>query len=63
MKKKVLAWISLGVGAAIIWSVVFVHVLNSMAGIGVGMAGIGVGVCFGVPFAMIGTLLFKGREN
>lgn len=56
MKKKVLAGIALGVGTAIIWSVVFVHVLNSMAGIGVG-------VCFGVPFAMIGTLLFKGREN
>lgn len=56
MKKKVLAGIALGVGTAIIWSVVFVHVLNSMAGIGVG-------VCFGASFAVIGVLLFKGREN
>lgn len=43
-------------GAAIIWSVVFVHVLNSMAGIGIG-------VCFGVSFAMIGALLFKRKEK
>ena len=37
MKKSILAGIAVGIGTAILWSVVFVQVLGSMAGIGVGL--------------------------
>ena len=54
MKKSILACIAVGIGTAILWSVVFVQVLGSMAGIGVGL-------CLGVSFGILGSLIFKGK--
>ena len=34
--KKVIIGVTIGIIAAILWSVVFINVLNSMAGIGIG---------------------------
>lgn len=54
MKKSILTGIAVGIGTAILWSVVFVQVLGSMAGIGVGL-------CLSVSFGILGSLIFKGK--
>ena len=55
MKKGILG-ITIGVSMAIIWSVCFVNVLDSMAGIGVG-------VCLGVAFGLSFTLMFSSGNK
>ena len=35
--KKIIIGATIGISAAILWSVVFINVLNSMAGIGIGI--------------------------
>ena len=55
MKKAIYTAIALGVGMSLLWSLVFVRILGSPAGIGVG-------VCFGISFAIIGFLFFKGKK-
>ena len=57
MKKGILG-IAIGVAMAIIWSVCFVNILDSMAGIAVGG-------CLGVAFGISFTLLFSsvGKKN
>ena len=51
--KNMLMGIMIGIAMAILWSIVFVNVLNSMAGIGVG-------VCLGIsiPAFIIWLVLF-----
>ncbi len=39
---------------AIIWSIVFVNVLNSMAGIGIG-------ICLGISFGLSFSLFFQKK--
>ena len=35
--KRIIIGVTIGIIAAILWSVVFINVLNSMAGIGIGI--------------------------
>ncbi|WP_440251526.1 hypothetical protein, partial [Catenibacterium faecis] len=35
--KRIIIGVTIGITAAILWSVVFINVLNSMAGIGIGI--------------------------
>ena len=37
--KRIIIGVTIGIIAAILWSVVFINVLNSMAGIGIGLPG------------------------
>ena len=37
--KKIIIGVTIGISAAILWSAVFINVLNSMAGIGIGICG------------------------
>ena len=39
--KRIIIGVTIGIIAAILWSVVFINVLNSMAGIGIG-------ICLGI---------------
>ena len=41
---------------AILWSIVFVNVLNSMAGIGIG-------ICFGISFVPAFSLIFSKKDD
>ena len=38
------------------WSVVFINVLNSMAGIGIG-------ICLGISFGISGSLIFSKKDK
>ena len=60
--KKVIIGVTIGITAAILWSVVFINSLNSMAGIGIG-------ICLGEPVNKSGhekyyflNLIFKSRH-
>lgn len=55
MKKAILG-ICVGVAMALVWSVIFVNLLNSMAGIGVG-------ICFGGAFGFLSTLIFSQNNK
>lgn len=46
----------IGIAMAILWSFVFVNVLHSMAGIGVG-------VCFGIAFAASTGVILQSKKN
>ena len=50
--KKVIIGVTIGIIAAILWSVVFINSLNSMAGIGIG-------ICLGISFGISGSLIFS----
>ena len=50
--KKVIIGVTIGIIAAILWSVVFINVLNSMAGIGIG-------ICLGIS----GSLIFSKKDK
>lgn len=50
--KKVIIGVTIGITAAILWSVVFINSLNSMAGIGIG-------ICLGISFGISGSLIFS----
>lgn len=41
---------------AMIWSVCFINILDSMAGVGIG-------ICFGVAFGMLFTLMFSSGNK
>ena len=41
---------------AILWSIVFINALNSMAGLGVG-------ICFGISFIPAFSLIFSKEDN
>ena len=54
--KKVIIGITIGITAAILWSVVFINSLNSMAGIGIG-------ICLGISFGISGSLIFSKKDK
>lgn len=51
-KRNILLCLVMGIAMAVIWSAAFVSLLDSPAGIGIG-------VCFGVVFALLGNVIFK----
>lgn len=59
-KKGILLALPIGVAMAIIWSVLFVNVLESFAGIGVGC---GFGVAFMLCFSLIFSHVFSKKED
>ena len=50
--KRIIIGVTIGIITAILWSVVFINVLNSMAGIGIG---IGLGIS--------GSLIFSKKDK
>ena len=52
--KKIIIGAAIGISAAILWSAVFINVLNSMAGIGIG-------ICLGISFWNIWQSYFSKR--
>ena len=54
--KRVMMGMTVGIIAAILWSVVFMNSLNSKAGIGIG---IGLGISFGIS----GSLIFSKKDE
>ena len=48
--KKIIIGVTIGIIAAILWSVVFINALNSMAGIG---------ICLGI----FGSLIFSKKDK
>ena len=50
--KKIIIGATIGISAAILWSAVFINVLNSMAGIGIG-------ICLGIS----GSLIFSKKDK
>lgn len=54
--KKIIIGATIGISAAILWSVVFINVLNSMAGIAIG-------ICFGLSFGISGSLIFSEKDK
>ena len=50
--KKVIIGVTIGITAAILWSVVFINSLNSMAGIGIG-------ICLGIS----GSFIFSKKDK
>ena len=50
--KRIIIGVTIGITAAILWSVVFINVLNSMAGIGIG-------ICLGIS----GSLIFSKKDK
>ena len=53
--KKIIIGATIGISAAILWSAVFINVLNSMAGIGIG-------ICLGISFGTSGSLIFSKKR-
>ena len=54
--KRIIRGVTIGIIAAILWSVVFINVLNSMAGIGIG-------ICLGISFGISGSLIFSKKDK
>ena len=54
--KKIIIGATIGISSAIIWSAVFINVLNSMAGIGIG-------ICLGISFGISGSLIFSKKDK
>lgn len=54
--KNILSGLIIEIAMALIWSVVFVNVLKSAAGICVG-------ICFGISFGIVFSLIFKDKSN
>ena len=50
--KRIIIGVTIGIIAAILWSVVFINVLNSMAGIGIG-------ICLGISLVYLAVLFFQ----
>ena len=55
-QKSTILGIMIGGVMAILWSIVFVNVLNSMAGIGIG-------ICFGLSFGLSFRTIFSKKGN
>ena len=54
--KRIIIGVTIGIIAAILWSVVFINVLNSMAGIGTG-------ICLSISFGISGSLIFSNKDK
>ena len=54
--KRTVIGIIIGFIAAMLWSVVFINSLNSMAGIGIG-------ICLGISFGISGSLIFSKKDK
>ena len=54
--KRMIMGITIGIIAAMLWSVVFIRSLNSMAGIGVG-------ICLGISFGISGSLILSKKDK
>ena len=54
--KRTVIGIIIGIIAAMLWSVVFINSLNSMAGIGIG-------ICLGISFGISGSLIFSKKDT
>ena len=54
--KRTVIDIIIGIIAAMLWSVVFINSLNSMAGIGIG-------ICLGISFGISGSLIFSKKDK
>ncbi len=54
--KRMITGITIGIIAAMLWSVVFIRSLNSMAGIGVG-------ICLGISFGISGSLILSKKDK
>ena len=54
--KKIIIGATIGISTAILWSAVFINVLNSMAGIGIG-------ICLGISFGISGSLIFSKKDK
>lgn len=54
--KRMITGITIGITAAMLWSVVFIRSLNSMAGIGVG-------ICLGISFGISGSLILSKKDK
>ena len=54
--KKIILGVTIGIVAAILWSIVFINSLNSMAGIGIG-------ICLGISFGISGSLIFAKKDK
>ena len=54
--KRTVIGILIGIIAAMLWSVVFINSLNSMAGIGIG-------ICLGISFGISGSLIFSKKDK
>ena len=52
--KKIIIGVTIGITATILWSVVSINSLNSMAGIGIG-------ICLGISFGISGSLIFSKK--
>ena len=54
--KRTVIGIIIGIIAEMLWSVVFINSLNSMAGIGIG-------ICLGISFGISGSLIFSKKDK
>ena len=54
--KRTVIGIIIGIIAVMLWSVVFINSLNSMAGIGIG-------ICLGISFGISGSLIFSKKDK
>ena len=54
--KRTVIGIIIRIIAAMLWSVVFINSLNSMAGIGIG-------ICLGISFGISGSLIFSKKDK
>ena len=54
--KRTVIGIIIGIIAAMLWSVVFINSLNSMAEIGIG-------ICLGISFGISGSLIFSKKDE
>ena len=54
--KKIIIGVTIGIIATILWSVVSINSLNSMAGIGIG-------ICLGISFGISGSLIFSKEDK
>ena len=52
--KKIIIGVTIGIVAAILWSIVFINSLNSMAGIG---------ICLGISLGISGSLIFSKKDK
>ena len=52
--KKIILGVTIGIVASILWRIVFINSLNSMAGIGIG-------ICLGISFGISGSLIFSKK--
>ena len=54
--KRIIIGITIGIITALLWSVVFINSLNSMAGIGIG-------ICFGISFGISVSFIFSKKDK